>query len=55
VSYNTIAREGYMFGRRDGIVLGGSFERNEWSLEPNPETIAGIMAGHKSIFDDMRA
>jgi D-amino-acid oxidase len=55
VSYNTIAREGYMFGRRDGIVLGGTFERGEWSLEPNPETIAGIMAGHKSIFDGMRA
>jgi D-amino-acid oxidase len=55
VSYNTIAREGYMFGRRDGIVLGGSFERNQWSLEPNPETIAGIMAGHNSLFDDMRA
>ncbi|MGD9966617.1 MAG: FAD-dependent oxidoreductase [Hyphomonadaceae bacterium] len=55
VNYNTIAREGYMFGRRDGIVLGGTFERNEWSLEPNPETIAGILAGHKSIFDRMRA
>ena len=55
VAYNTIAREGYMFGRRDGIVLGGTFERGEWSLEPNPETIAGIVAGHKSIFDEMRA
>jgi D-amino-acid oxidase len=55
VNYNTIAREGYMFGRRDGIVLGGSFERGEWSLEPDPQTIARIMTGHKSIFDGMRA
>ena len=55
VNYNTIGREGYMFGRRDGIVLGGSFERGEWSLEPNPETIAGIIAGHQSIFNEMRA
>lgn len=55
VNYNTIAREGYMFGRRDGIVLGGTFERGEWSLEPNPETIAGILAGHQSIFGSMRA
>jgi hypothetical protein len=54
VGYNTIAREGYMFGRRDGIVLGGTFERGEWSLEPDQETIAGIIAGHKSIFDEMR-
>jgi glycine/D-amino acid oxidase-like deaminating enzyme len=54
VTYNTIAREGYMFGRRDGIVLGGTFERGEWSLEPNAETIAGIIAGHRSIFDAMQ-
>jgi hypothetical protein len=43
-----------MFGRRDGIVLGGTFEHGEWSIEPNLETIAGIIAGHKSIFDAMR-
>jgi glycine/D-amino acid oxidase-like deaminating enzyme len=54
VNYNTIAREGYMFGRRDGIVLGGTFERGEWSLEPNQETIARILAGHQSIFSEMR-
>lgn len=55
VSYNTIAREGYMFGRRDGIVLGGTFEHGEWSLEPNQEAIERIVAGHKSLFDEMRA
>jgi glycine/D-amino acid oxidase-like deaminating enzyme len=53
INYNTIGR-GYMFGRRDGIVLGGTFEHGEWSLEPNMETIAGIIAGHKAIFDAMR-
>jgi glycine/D-amino acid oxidase-like deaminating enzyme len=53
VDYNTIAREGYMFGRRDGIVLGGTFERGEWSLEPDPEAIAGILRGHRSIFGAM--
>lgn len=55
ITYNTIANEGYMFGRRDGIVLGGTYEHGEWSLEPNPEAIAAIIAGHKSIFDSMRA
>jgi glycine/D-amino acid oxidase-like deaminating enzyme len=53
IDYNTIAREGYMFGRRDGIVLGGTFERGEWSLTPNPVTIAGILSGHQSIFAAM--
>lgn len=55
VSYNVIAREGYMFGRRDGIVLGGTFDRGEYSLTPDPAAIAGIMRGHHSIFDSMRA
>jgi len=54
VDYNTIAREGYMFGRRDGIVLGGTFERGEWSLEPSPQTINRIIEGHRSIFSEMR-
>jgi len=53
IDYNTIAREGYMFGRRDGIVLGGTFERGEWSLTPNPDAIAGILRGHTSIFHTM--
>ncbi len=54
IDYNTIAREGYMFGRHDGVVLGGTFERGEWSLAPDPADIAEIMAGHRSIFDAMR-
>lgn len=53
VDYNTIAREGYMFGRRDGIVLGGTFERGEWSLTPDPAAIARILEGHQSIFKAM--
>ena len=52
IDYNTIAREGYMFGRRDGIVLGGTFERGQWSLE-DPGAIAAIIEGHRSIFDAM--
>lgn len=55
IDYNTIAREGYMFGRRDGIVLCGTFDRGEWSLTPDPDAIAGIINGHRSIFGAMRA
>lgn len=53
VDYNLIAREGYMFGRRDGVVLGGTFERGEWSLTPHPTAIARIIDGHRSIFGAM--
>jgi D-amino-acid oxidase len=53
VDYNLIAREGYMFGRRDGVVLGGTFERGEWSLTPDPADIAEILEGHRSIFSAM--
>lgn len=53
VNYNTIAREGYMFGRRDGIVLGGTFGRGEWSLTPDPTATARILQGHRSIFGAM--
>ncbi len=42
-----------VLGRRDGIVLGGTFERGEWSLEPDPATIARIIEGHRSIFSAM--
>lgn len=55
VTYNTVGYDGYMFGRRDGIVLGGSFEHGEWSLEPDPARVARIISRHKAIFDNMRA
>ena len=54
IDYNVISR-GYMFGRRDGIVLGGTFEHGNWSLEPDPQTTANILARHRAIFDPMRA
>lgn len=53
IDYNVSAPQGYMFGRRDGIVLGGTFERGEWSLEPDPADVAGILEGHRSIFNAM--
>jgi D-amino-acid oxidase len=47
---------GYMFPRRDGIILGGTWDHDDWSLTPNPqqtneifETHAEIMKGLKSV------
>lgn len=43
----------YMFPRADGIVLGGTFERNEWSLEPDPATTTRIVGAHSTFFAAM--
>lgn len=40
---------GYMFPRSDGIVLGGTFERDNWSTEVNRETADGMLNTHASI------
>jgi D-amino-acid oxidase len=45
---------GYMFPRKDGIILGGTFERDIWSTEPDPEAIARILARHKRLFSAFR-
>ena len=43
-----------MFPRADGILLGGTFELDEWSTEPEPETIARILASHQRLFGGFR-
>ena len=45
----------YMMPRRDGIVLGGTHERGEWSLEPNPVETERILRGHQELFSRMDA
>jgi D-amino-acid oxidase len=54
IDYNVISDNGYMFGRRDGIVLGGTFEHGNWSLDPDPDTTQRILANHRAIFGAMR-
>ncbi|MGH9331961.1 MAG: FAD-dependent oxidoreductase [Vicinamibacterales bacterium] len=43
----------YMFPRSDGILLGGTFERGNWSLEPDPEAEKRILEGHRRFFEAM--
>jgi glycine/D-amino acid oxidase-like deaminating enzyme len=40
---------GYMFPRRDGIVLGGTWDHDDWSLDPDPEQATGILEAHMEI------
>ena len=42
----------YMFPRSDGIALGGTFERGNWSTEVDLATQARILAAHEAIFKE---
>lgn len=44
----------YMFPRADGIVLGGTFEQGASHLEPDAETTARIVEGHRRMAGQMR-
>ena len=54
VRYAASGEWGYMFPRPDGIMLGGTFERDVWDATPNPARIARIVASHKELFDNFR-
>lgn len=54
VRYAFTGGPGYMFPRPDGIVLGGTFELDQWDATPEPETIARIIASHKRFFAHLR-
>jgi D-amino-acid oxidase len=51
VDYLLLAGGFYMFPRGDGVVLGGSFERGEWSLEPTPGVVERILEGNRMMFE----
>ena len=40
---------GYMFPRSDGIVLGGTFDRDDWSLEVDRAQAESILNSHAEI------
>ena len=50
VNYVVLAEDLYMFPRRDGIVLGGTHVRGDWSLEPDLVAKSQILAGHTRLF-----
>ena len=54
VRYAFTGSSGYMFPRADGIILGGTFELDEWSATTEPSTIKGILASHKSFYEGFR-
>jgi glycine/D-amino acid oxidase-like deaminating enzyme len=53
VDYVTLNGGLYMIPRADGVLLGGTFERGEWSLEPDPAARGRILDGHARFFGGM--
>jgi glycine/D-amino acid oxidase-like deaminating enzyme len=45
---------GYMFPRSDGIVLGGTFDHDDWSLTPDPEQTDWILETHSDIMKNLK-
>ena len=43
----------YMMPRADGVMLGGTHERNVWSLDPSPAETERILAGHRQFFSQL--
>ncbi len=54
VQYAFTGNPGYMFPRPDGIILGGTFELDEWDTTPDPATIQRIIASHQRFFSRFR-
>jgi len=54
VDYIVIADGLYMFPRRDGVLLGGTFEHGNWSLDVDDAVRQRIVAGHRALFEGMR-
>ena len=54
VQYAFTGQAGYMFPRADGIILGGTFELDQWSTEPEPAAIARILESHRQLFAGLR-
>jgi glycine/D-amino acid oxidase-like deaminating enzyme len=53
VDYMVITEGLYMFPRRDGILLGGTFQHGVWSLDVDEDARRRIVAGHRALFDGM--
>ena len=43
-----------MFPRPDGIILGGTFEVDEFDPTPQPADVANILASQKRFFSGFR-
>ena len=54
IDYCYLGPSAYMFPRRDGIILGGTWDHEDWSLEPNPEQTTRILQAHIEIMKGLK-
>lgn len=54
VDYVALYGDLYMMPRKDGILLGGTHERGEWTLAPDDEARKRMVAGHEKLFGALR-
>jgi len=55
VTYTTNYEDTYMFSRRDGVLLGGTYEEGNWSLEVDEATVQAKLKKHAELFSSMKA
>ncbi len=53
VNYIVLAGDLYMFPRSDGIVLGGTHVRGDWSLDPDLAAKSRVLDGHERLFSEL--
>ena len=53
INYMVLAGDYYMFPRADGIVLGGTHVRGDWSMEPDLAAKSRVLAGQARVFSRM--
>jgi glycine/D-amino acid oxidase-like deaminating enzyme len=54
IDYCYLGGEEYMFPRRDGIVLGGTWDHDRWDLEPDAEQSERILELHAELMKHMK-
>jgi glycine/D-amino acid oxidase-like deaminating enzyme len=54
IRYALTGGPGYMFPRPDGILLGGTFELDQWDPTPQPDRVARIISAQKRFFESFR-
>lgn len=54
IDYCYLSDLGYMFPRRDGIILGGTFDRENWSLSADPDQTRSMLEAHAEVMSGLR-
>ncbi len=54
LDYCYLADDAYMLPRRDGVILGGTFDHDDWTLTPRPEQAARILTAHAEIMKGLK-